>query len=78
MLKGPLSFFVARLFFGTLVYITSYLTQLSLHNENMGNKDNKGLKHGWWLFFPFVLGIGSVVLFSIGAFSCLGALSAIP
>jgi len=76
--KGPLSFFVAGLVAGTFVYITSYLTQLSLHNENIGNKGYKGLKHGWWLFFSFLLGIGSVVLFSAGAFSCLGALSAVP
>jgi hypothetical protein len=76
--KGPLIFFIAGLVSGTLVYITSYLTQLSLHNENMGNKGYKGGKHDLWLWISFALGIGSVVLFSAGAFACLGALSAVP
>src|SRR2546430_2679639 len=64
--KGPLAFFVAGLVSGTLVYITSYLTQLSLHNENMGNKDYRGGKHDLWLWVSFALGIGSVALFSLG------------
>jgi hypothetical protein len=74
--KRPLALFVAGLVLGTLVYITSYLTQLALHNENMGNKAYKGGKHDLWLWVSFALGIASVTLFSFGAFACLGAVSA--
>jgi hypothetical protein len=72
--KIPLGLFVAGLTTGTLVYITSYLTQLTLHGENIGaNTDGK---HKKWLWLSFALGMASVVLFSIGAFSCLSSLTA--
>jgi len=73
--KSPLIFFVAGLVSGTVVYVTSYLTQLSLHNENMGN--TQAGKHKLWLWLSFVLGLGSVSLFSLGAFFSLSALTAI-
>ena len=72
--KRPLVFFVAGLVSGTLVYITSYLTQLSLHNENIGTEGYKDGGHKLWLWVSFALAIGSVVLFSIGAFASLGAM----
>ena len=71
----PLGLFVAGLVAGTVVYITSYLTQLALHNENIGVMESG--RHQRWLWISFSLGVGSVALFSLGAFSCLRALSAL-
>ena len=53
--KRPLGFFVAGLVSGTLVYITSYLTQLSLHNENIGTEGYKDGGHKLWLWVSFAL-----------------------
>lgn len=74
--KLPLGLFVSGLVAGTLVYITSYLTQLSLHNENMKNGAYRAGKHQYWLWSSFILGLLSVVLFAGGAYASLGALEA--
>jgi hypothetical protein len=67
--------FVAGLFFGTLIYFTSYFTQLSLHNENIGNA--KDGKHNLWLWLSAILGIMSLICFALGAFLSLNVLSMI-
>jgi hypothetical protein len=73
--KVPLGCFVAGLFFGTLIYFTSYFTQLSLHNENIGNE--KDGKHNLWLWLSAILGIMSLICFALGAFLSLDVLSMI-
>lgn len=73
--KVPLGCFVAGLFFGTLIYFTSYLTQLSLHSENIGSA--KDGKHNLWLWLSAVLGIMSLICFALGSFLSLNVLSMI-
>jgi hypothetical protein len=63
----PMRLFVAGLITGTLVYGTSYLTQLALHQK-------KGGTSNCWLYLSFILCFGSVILFAFGAFACLDAL----
>jgi hypothetical protein len=74
--KRPLGWFIAGLVLSTSIYITSYFTQLQLHNENMGSK--LAGAHKPWLWSSFFLALCSVVMFSVGAFSCVDALAAIP
>jgi hypothetical protein len=70
----PMGLFVAGLVAGTLVYATSYLTQLALHNANRKNIDYKLGKPDSWLVLSFILCFSSLALFSFGAFACLDAL----
>lgn len=76
--KLPLGLFIAGLVASTLVYVTAYMTQLALHNENMGHSAHKAGGHQFWLWSSFALGIFSVVLFACGAFACLGVLTNVP
>lgn len=65
--KLPISLFLLGLVAGTLVYGSSYLTQLALHMK-------KGGISNLWLYLSFILCFVSVILFSVGAFACLDAL----
>ena len=71
----PMALFIGGLVAGTLVYATSYLTQLALHNENIGNTQYKGGKHELWLWVSLVLSLVSMGLFAGGAFACLAVLA---
>jgi hypothetical protein len=72
--RWPIGLFVTGLALGTFVYITAYNTQLTLHNENIGEKPVGA--HKYWLRVSFVLATLSMIFFSLGAFSCLCVLSA--
>lgn len=72
--KLPMVLFVLGLVAGTLVYATSYLTQLALHNANRKNINYNFGKPDYWLGLSFILCFASVALFSFGAFACLDAL----
>ena len=73
--KLPLGLFVGGLVAGTFFFVTSYLTQLALHNENMGSVPHAGGGHRLWLCLSFVIGLSSVALFASGAFACLAAMA---
>lgn len=73
-LKYSLTFFIIGLVSATVVFITAYLTQLSLHNENIGN--TAAGNHKVWLGISLLLCSISLLFFSIGAFSTLSLFNA--
>lgn len=71
----PLTFFILGLVSGTLVYVSSYITQFALYNEK--NPNYVGSKHQVWLYISLLLCVLSLGLFSVGTFTVLDALSEI-
>ncbi len=71
----PLTLFILGLVSGTVVYLTSYITQFALYNDI--NIRYRGSKHQFWLYLSFVLCISSLIFFSFGAYSVLDALTII-
>lgn len=65
--------FLFGLFFATLVYVTSYLTQYALHNENNNRMSGVG-NHKLWLMISFVLVLASLFCFTCGAESAKATL----
>lgn len=71
----PMALFVAGLVVSTAAFVTAYLTQLALHNENINNPTYRGPKHTFWLWLTFVICVASIVLFAWGAFACINVFS---
>lgn len=76
--KVPMALFVAGLVASTVAFVTSYLTQLALHNENINNPIYRGPRHEFWLWVTFIICVTSIVLFAWGAFACINVFSAPP
>jgi len=70
-IKLPIGLFLVGLVAATLVYLTSYATQLTLHNENIGSRSDG---HETWLYISIGLCLLSVLAFCAGAFFSLDAL----
>lgn len=75
--KCALSLFVAGLIAATGTFVTSYLTQLALYNEDIRGDEYKGLRHGVFLWVTFIIAMFSLICFSVGAFSGVRALSTV-
>ncbi|MEW5786808.1 MAG: hypothetical protein AB1899_03030 [Pseudomonadota bacterium] len=71
----PMTLFVAGLVSSTAAFVTAYLTQLALHNENISSPTFRGPKHKFWLWVTFIICIVSIVFFAWGAFACLNVFS---
>ena len=71
--KLPLYFFIAGLVAATLLYLTSYMNQYCLHNENNNRKSGFG-EHQYWLYGSMFLVLVSLILFCSGAISAVDAL----
>ena len=71
----PLAWFVGGLVAASAAFITSYLTQLALYNEDIQGKDFQGPRHGYLLWTTLIVAALSLVSFGIGAFSAIHVLA---
>ncbi len=72
-ISAPLSFFLGGIFLGGIAHVFAYLTQLTLHSENMG--DSAPPKHTGWLGLAIFCVVLSIFCFGFGAFSGVKAFS---
>ena len=67
-LQGPASCFVVGVFLGGLGFTGAYLTQLTLYNESIGERDGtEKLNHMFWLWSTISLVVVGVLIFLLGA-----------
>ena len=72
----PLWVLLSGLTVGTLAFVGTYLTQLTLFNETQGRSGVTGTSHGAWLIATICLSLISLACFATGAFLALGAFAA--
>ena len=71
-LSGAFVSFIFGLILAALAFAASYWTQLVLYN------DPQGATHVPWLWVTFAIALLSLFAFSVGAFTALCALAALP
>ena len=69
-----LIWFVVGLALSVVAFIGSYMTQLSLYQESVHSETYKG-KHQRWLIPSIIIGVLSLIAFTVGAFCGIAALS---
>lgn len=67
--RCALTWFVTGLVAATSTFITSYLTQLALYNEDIRKQEYRGPSHALWLWITFAVAMVSLICFSLGAFA---------
>lgn len=76
--KCALTLFVAGLVSASAAFVTAYLTQLALYNEDVHEKDYRGPSHMVWLCVTFGIAVVSLACFTAGAFAGLEAFAQLP
>ena len=71
----PLFLFLGGLVAATLAFLGTYFTQLTLLNEFFKGGAFRGPKHMTWLYLTVVVAVASLVLFALGSFASVSALS---
>ena len=75
LVTKPLSLFLAGLVAATLAFLGTYLTQFTLLNEFFKGRSFRGPKHMTWLLSTISVALVSLVLFALGSFAAVAALS---
>lgn len=70
-LRMAITCFIVSLALTGFCYLFAYLTQLCLHNENLG--DVKKGRHAWFLWTTVVLYASGVCVYFWGAYQTVGA-----
>lgn len=70
-LRTAITCFIVSLALTGFCYLFAYLTQLSLHNENLG--DLKKGRHAWFLWSTILMYAAGVAVYFWGAYKTVGA-----
>ncbi|HEX9916238.1 MAG TPA: hypothetical protein VGB16_00745 [candidate division Zixibacteria bacterium] len=76
--RCALTLFVVGLIAASAAFVTSYLTQLALYNEDIREEKYQGTSHVIWLWATLFIAIVSLACFSLGAFAGVRAFAQIP